>query len=127
MGTEQWKKWPETTLDRSGDPMRFDINLTAFTIADPPDWFVCQFYPTDKFPRQNAHHGLYSLTARFHRDHNDAIAALMPDPKHRQLYLIPPGIKPQLKQLLRERHGISRVSLFPDVAGAAETARTVFA
>jgi hypothetical protein len=35
-------------------------------------------------------------------------------------------LKPDLRKLLREKHGIWRGSLFPDAAGAADTARVLF-
>ena len=51
----------------------FEPNFTAFTLDEPPDWFMCVFYPP-AFPRQHAQQGVYTLTARFGRDHADAIA-----------------------------------------------------
>ncbi len=45
-GGEQWTTFPETTIDGSGHPSKFDSNLTAaFSITEPSDWFVCHFYP----------------------------------------------------------------------------------
>jgi hypothetical protein len=124
-GKQQWRKWPETTLDGSGDDELFRPNMTAFKQAEPPDWFVCAFYPGG-FPRQNAQEGLYSLTARFGRDHADAISNLLADSSHHHLYVIPANLKPAVKKLLHEKHGICLGSLFPDTAGAARTALTVF-
>jgi hypothetical protein len=45
-GKEQWRRWPETTSDLSGDHDKFKAGLTAFTTEDPPkaDWFICGFY-----------------------------------------------------------------------------------
>lgn len=43
-GIEQWKKWPETTTDGSGDAIKFGAGVTAFRIEEPPDWFICGFY-----------------------------------------------------------------------------------
>jgi hypothetical protein len=123
-GAEQWRKWPETTI--GGDGRTFSAKLTAFAVKEPPDWFVCVFYPSG-FPRQNAQAGAYSLTARFGRDHADAIAGLLEEASHFHLYVVRSALKPKLRGLLREKHGIWRGSLFPDSAGAAETARqTVF-
>ncbi len=122
-GREQWKKWPETTIDGSGD--NFKAELTAFTLEEPPDWFVCFFYPPG-FPRQNAQAGAYTLTARFGRDHADSIANLLVESSRYHLYIVSAKLKPILLKYLRENHGIWRGSLFPDSAGAAETAGTVF-
>jgi hypothetical protein len=125
-GREQWTQFPETTIDGSGDPSRFDSNLTAaFSITEPSDWFVCHFYPGG-FPRQRAQNGAYSFTPRFDRDHAGAIAKLLEDPSHYHLYIVSARLKRDLLTELREKHGIWRGSLFPDVAGAAAVARTVF-
>jgi len=126
IGGEQWKNWPETTIDGSGYGQKFNAELTAFTVEEPPDWFACFFYPSG-FPRQNAQAGAYSLTARFGRDHADAIAMLLVDSSRFHLYVISATIKHALLKILRENHGIWRGSLFPDSAGASETVqRTVF-
>ena len=122
-GKEQWKRWPETTID--GNPENFRAELTAFTREDPPDWFICAFYGPG-FHRQNAQDGAYTVTAQFGRDHAGAIARLLGDKSSYHLYVVPKTLKATLKTLLRERHGIWRGSLFPDSAGAAETAATVF-
>ncbi len=58
-GQNQWKTWPETTNDGSGEPSKFDANLTAFRLTEPPDWFIASFYGLG-FPRQNAQAGAYS-------------------------------------------------------------------
>lgn len=119
-GAKQWTRWPETA--RGGD---FDPGLTAFLIQEPPDWFVCYFYKFG-FHRQNAQQGAYSMTARFGRRHDEAIAGLFADPSHYRRYVIPAKLKPELRTTLREGHGVWRGSLFPDSAGAAETAGAVF-
>ncbi len=124
-GVKQWKRWPETTSDGSGDPAKFGAGLTAFTLKEPPDWFICGFYGSG-FPRQNAQESVYTMTAQFNRDHGASIAKLLVDPLRYQAYVIPAGLKETLRQILREKHGIWRGSLFPDSAGAAETADTVF-
>jgi hypothetical protein len=124
-GTEQWKKWPLTTKDGSGDGHMFDAKITAFTMDDPPDWFICSFYPRG-FPRHDAQSGLYSITARFDRNHDEAIEALLADARFFHLYLIPAKLKIELRRPLRELHGIWDGSLFPDSAGAADIARKLF-
>jgi len=125
-GQEQWKRWPETTTDGSGDPSKFEAKLTAFLTDEPPDWFVCHFYGADDFPRQDAQDGAYSLTARFGRDHANAIASLLSEDSRYHLYVIDAAVKPRVLSILRATHGIWRGSLFPDSAGAAGTAGTVF-
>ena len=126
LGREQWVKWPETTSDGSGDPNKWDgVRLTAFEIDEPPDWIISGFYYPG-FHRQNAQQGAYTMTARLGRDHAERLAELLPDPQSRHVYVIPAGLKPSLLEELRQKHGISRGSLFPDSAGAAETAHEVF-
>lgn len=124
-GKQQWKRWPKTTSDGSGDDDKFDAKLTAFTVEEPDDWFICGFY-CPGFPRQNAQYGAYTLTARFDRDHAEAIANLLKDRSQFHLYVISAPLKPKLRRLLRESHGIWQGSLFPDSAGAAKTAGIVF-
>jgi hypothetical protein len=124
-GTAQWQRWPDTTYTGSGKGEHFDAVLTAFTAAEPPDWIVCHFYPPG-FNRQNAQSGLYSMTARFGRDHADKIEELLADPAAHHLYVIPADVKAPLRKRLREQHGIWPGSLFPDTAGAAEAARAAF-
>jgi FRG domain len=126
-GKEQWKKWPETTRNRDG--VSFDAGLTAFLVDEPPDWFICAFYD-EGFPRQNAQQGFYSMTARFGRDHSEAIAQLLERDARYHRYVIDKSIdkniKSELRRYLREQHGIWRGSLYPDSAGAAATACRVF-
>jgi hypothetical protein len=122
-GLEQWAKWPQTTV--RGNGVDFAAGLTAFLVEEPPDWFICAFYPTG-FPRQLAQAGHYSMTARFSRDHADAIAGLLGDGDHCRRYVVPSSLKPALRAVLRERHGIWRGALYPDSAGAAETAAELF-
>ncbi len=124
VGKAQWKRWPQTTSDRSGDAEKFEAGLTAFLTDEPPDWFCCGFY--EGFPRQNAQEGAYSLMARFSRDHATAIAELLKESSGCHRYLIKAALKPGLRTLLRDRHGIWRGALFPDSAGAARTAGIVF-
>jgi hypothetical protein len=124
-GKIQWKNWPETTSNGSGDPDKFDAKLTAFALQEPPDWIVCGFYPTG-FPRQDAQSGAYSLTARFGRDHAEAIKSLLADDSRYHLYIVSKEVKEKLRATLREKYGIWRGSLFPDTAGAADTAHQVF-
>lgn len=125
-GRKQWAAFPETTTDGSGDPDKFDYSLkSAFRVPEPPDWFVCLFYEPG-FPRQLAQQGAYSFTPSFDRDHAQAIAHLLKKSDHYHRYVISANLKTALRRTLREKHGIWRGSLYPDVAGAAETARTVF-
>jgi hypothetical protein len=124
-GGEQWVRWPHTTRDGSGEGPKFNANLTAFTISEPDDWVVCYFYPPG-FHRQKAQSGLFTFTARFGRDHADSIANLLVENSYYHLYLVPATLKPGLRRVLRERHGIWRGSMYPDSAGAAETAHDVF-
>jgi hypothetical protein len=121
-GTKQWKKWKKTTRGGTGKGKDFDARRTMFTLHEPPDWFVCQFYPTG-FPRQNAQSGFYSLTARFGVDHARAIARLLIGSRYYHRYIVPAALKAELRKLLRDQHGIWRGSLFPDTAGAAETVK----
>ena len=116
-GNEQWQRMPEAL--RHGE---WEARFTAFTAVEPPDWFACGFYPLG-FPRQRAQHGLYSITARFGRGHEQAIAKLLANKDSHHLYLIPAALKPGMRKHLRESHGIWEGSLFPDSAGAAETVK----
>jgi len=124
-GKKQWQKWPETTSDGTGNHDKFDPTLTAFALDDPPDWIICGFYPPS-FPRQDAQQGVYTITARFGRDHADSLANIFDDNAHYHRYVVSARLKPKLRRLLREKHGIWRGSLFPDAAGAADTAHKVF-
>jgi hypothetical protein len=122
-GKQQWRRWKQTTIE--GDRKSFQAALTAFTIKEPPDWFVCYYYNAfDGFPRQNAQDGAYSLTARFGRDHADALANLLARRSYYHRYVVPASLKPELRTFLRERHGIWEGSLFPDSAGAADCVQT---
>jgi hypothetical protein len=122
-GGEQWRRWPRTTKD--GDGCSFELDRTAFTVDEPDDWLVCQFYYAG-FPRLKAQSGFFTFTARFGRDHADSIANLLVENSYYHLYLVPAALKPELRKILRENHGIWRGSMFPDSAGAAATAREVF-
>lgn len=124
-GAKQWMRWPETTSDGTGDPSKFEAGLTAFALAEPPDWFTCGFY-TPGFHRQNAQQSVYTMTARFGRAHDAAIAGLLADSTRYHRYVITAKLKPTLREILRETHGVWRGSLFPDSAGAADTAEAVF-
>lgn len=121
-GGEQWKKDPETTIDHSGRGDKFRVELTAFKLEEPSDWFVCIFYPPG-FSRQNAQEGFYSMTGRFNRDHAERIANLLGEQAYFHRYQISAAIKPALRKHLRDKHGIWRGSLFPDIAGAADTVK----
>lgn len=123
-GAKQWARWPETTLGGEGPPAPFVPELTMFSTRTPPPWFVCQFYPAG-FPRQTAQHGAYSLTSDFDRDHASAISELLGNTGYMRLQ-IRASIKRRLRQTLQQSFGVWRGSLYPDSAGAAQTAMTVF-
>lgn len=118
-GAEQWKKWPVTTTDGTGDRDKFDANLTAF-LPEAPDWCIAAFYPFG-FPRQNAQQGAYTMTALFGVDHAAAIKKLLPHKPRCHLYIVDSHTKARMRAYLREFHGIWRGTLFPDTAGVAET------
>lgn len=122
-GKQQWRNWPETTIDRSGHDDKFRAGITAFSLKEPPDWIICGYY-YEGFPRQIAQGGVYTLTSRFGRDHAKAIESLLIDRSHCHLYVIRASIKTKLRELLHEKHGFWRGSLFPDTAGAAQTVKT---
>lgn len=124
-GPKQWKQWPETTRDGTGDPSKFDAKLTAFAQEEPHDWFICGFY-SPGFHRQNAQQSVYTMTARFGRDHGAAIAGLLANSVRYHRFVITANLKVTLRETLREGHGVWRGSLFPDSAGAADTAGEVF-
>jgi hypothetical protein len=44
-GKAQWRKWPKTTTDGSGDADKFDAGLTAFSVDEPDDWIIAAFTP----------------------------------------------------------------------------------
>lgn len=123
-GTNQWRLWPETTTDGSGDADKFAAGLTAFSI-DPPNWIIAVFYP-EGFPRQNAQSGAYTMMARFGIDHAYKLRELLEDPKQHHRYIIKASLKNGLRATLREKYGIWRGSLSPDTAGAARIARGAF-
>lgn len=123
-GKWQWRRFPETTTDGSGDDDKFAAGITAFA-PKSPNWFIAAFYPKG-FPRQTAQDGAYTMTPNFNIDHADAIKDLLNDDSCHHLYIIPAKIKAELRTILREKHGIWRGSLFPDTAGAAATALDIF-
>jgi hypothetical protein len=122
-GRKQWSRWPETCRDHK--PPDFDYSLTAFLAEEPPDWFVCYFYPPG-FPRQRAQRGFYSMTAHFDRDHATAIASLLGESAFYHRYVVDRALKAGILERLKEDWGISEASLFPDSAGAADWAGRVF-
>lgn len=124
-GAKQWMKYPETTTCGTGAPEHFAAGLTAFKADLAFDWFICAFYPAG-FPRQHAQSGAYSMTAQFSQDHRDHIAQILKAPEHFHRYVFPAGLKPLVLEALRERHGVWHGALFPDSAGAAETAKRLF-
>jgi hypothetical protein len=117
---EQWKKWPEAIYNGE-----FIAQLTEFSTEEKYDWIIRMDYPAG-FPRQHAQQGVYTLAAKFGRDHAQRMAEVLADPSAYCRYVIANELKPELRRILRESHGIWRGSLFPDTAGAAETAQMVF-
>jgi hypothetical protein len=125
-GKAQWVTWPETTTDGSGHAPMFDGKLTAFTVPEPPEWIVVMSYPAG-FPRQEAQRGAYTVMARFGVDHAAAIARVLSGDRSRyRRYVVRSCVKAELRRVLRDRHGLWRGSLFPDSAGAAKSAESVF-
>ena len=94
-------------------------------LDEPPGWIIAAFYGQG-FPRQNAQRGAYTMTARFGVDHAVALRNLLDDETRYARYVIKAHLKPRLRATLREQYGIWRGVLFPDTAGAAETAAAVF-
>jgi hypothetical protein len=101
-GAKQWTLWPETT--DGGDGVSFNAHLTAFLVAEPPDWFICIFYPQG-FPRQRSQAGAYSMTARFSQNHADHIARILKAPQYHHRFVIPAGLKQRVQRVL-EAQGI---------------------
>jgi len=124
-GDEQWTKWPQATKGSSGRGDDFDAKLTMFEPTNPPPWLICSFYPRG-FPRQQAQSGFFTLTADFNRDHAEAIKSLLNDLNAHHLYIIDKKCKGEARNYLRHNHGVWRGTLFPDAAGAADTAASVF-
>jgi hypothetical protein len=124
-GKEQWKRWKETTVDGTGDDDKFVAGLTAFSVAEPPDWFIAAFYPAG-FPRQNAQRGLYTMTARFGVDHADAVEALLVDKTRYHRYVVKAAVKEAVREWLHTDYEIWRGSLYPDSAGAANGVKETF-
>jgi hypothetical protein len=120
-GKKQWIKWPETTTDGSGNDAKFDANLTAFLPSDRPDWIIVGYYEPG-FPRQQAQWGRFTMTAQFQRDHAQSLQELLDDGSKHCRYIIPAHLKATIRQRLHRDHGVWRGALYPDSAGAAETA-----
>ena len=108
-GPTQWVGWPDWNTC---------VDLTEFMREEPPDWIIC-LTNFAGLHRQDAQDGLYTLTARLGRDHGGRMAELLADPSLSCRFVIAKALKPELRTLLREHHGIWRGSLFPDSAGAA--------
>jgi hypothetical protein len=79
-------------------------------MADPPDWIICGFYPLG-FPRQNAQKGCYTLTARFGKDHAEAIADLFGDRSRFHPYVVPSNETGVAKGSSREAWYLAWVTL----------------
>jgi hypothetical protein len=122
-GDKQWDRIRAKRMPKGSDGFRRGAEIEAFLPIDPKHpWFVCYFY--DRFAgfhRQKAQEAAFSLTPEFGRDHADAIASLLRKNAYYVRYTVSANLKTELKEILRERHGISRETLFPDSAGAAAT------
>lgn len=123
-GKQQWKNFPETTSDFSGDDIKFAAGLTAFEIAELNSWIILMEYAAD-MPRQTAQGSRYSVMSSFGRDHAAAFAELLADRSLYHRYIIKAAIKGGAVQALAEM-GISEATLFPDSAGAARYAGRTF-
>jgi FRG domain len=122
-GKKQWRKWPLTTTDHSGDDDKFEAGLTAFSRGEPvEDWIIAVFYP-EGFPRQNAQHGAYTMTARFDIDHANKLRELLIDESRFRRYVLKAELKKRIRRKLQRHQNICRGSLYPDSAGAAETVK----
>jgi hypothetical protein len=120
-------RYEEKAIKQWRDPAKwFDqFSQAAFNVDDVEDFFVCVTYLAG-FGRQNAQHGLYSVTSKFDCDHADRIESLLADRSFHIRYVIPKALKPKLCDRLRHEYKIWDGSLYPDVAGAAKAAREVF-
>jgi hypothetical protein len=125
IGKEERRRYPETTSDGTGDPLKFVASLTAFLVVEPSDWITTGYYGSG-FPRQNAQSGAYTMTARFDRDHGAKLKVMLNDDSKHCRYVIPARLKKPLRETLRDHHGVWRGTLFPDSAGAADTAARAF-
>jgi hypothetical protein len=126
-GLKQWVKWPETTKNGTGRPEDFTPQITAFQPNVPKDyWFVCLFYLSPGFHRQLAQDGAFSMTANFSQDHAPHIARLIADKALHHRFVIPAGVKQELLAFLHTRYGLWEGALYPDSAGAAQVAKSVF-
>lgn len=123
-GREQWNRWPEATLGRTGHQDDFRAELTAFAPDESRDWFICAFYP-DSFPRQTAQQGAFSATSQFGVDHAVAASHLLEGAPRLKKFVVPARLKNELRIDLRDRLGIQRTTLFPDSAGAAATVKQI--
>jgi FRG domain len=121
LGKDQWKEWKTATTDLSGEADKFRAGLTAFNVDEPKEnWIIAVFYP-EGFPRQNAQHGAYTMTARFDIDHADKLKDLLIDEARYQHYTLKKELKGEIRRRLYEEHMIWRGSLYPDSAGATKT------
>jgi hypothetical protein len=99
-GPTQWVGWPDWNTC---------VDLTEFMREEPPDWIIC-LTNLAGLHRQDAQDGLYTLTARLGRDHGGRMAELLADPSLSCRFVIAKALKPELRTLLREHHGIWQVA-----------------
>ncbi len=104
---------------------KYEFEKAAFSVDDVSDFFVCMTYPIG-FGRQNAQDGLYSITSKFDRNHDDCIEELLAKSGTCSRYEIPKKLKLPIRTRLQREHGIWEGSLYPDCAGAAKAADAVF-
>jgi len=121
-GKQQWRTFPENTTDGTGDDDKFDAKLTAFSMYEPNPWIIAAFYP-EGFPRQERQQGLYTMTPHFCVDHAIELEKLLKNPELFMRLVIKSKLKPALRLHLSEKFGIWKGFLFPDTAGAANTAK----
>jgi hypothetical protein len=114
VGLRQRQMGPATTISLrpGGRPFRLPSRRTGSLHVGP-----------EGFPRQNAQSGLYTMAARFGANHAEKLRALLRSDELCRHFVIPATLKEALRAALRTEHGIWRGSLYPDSAGAAETAK----
>ncbi|NMC63410.1 MAG: FRG domain-containing protein [SAR324 cluster bacterium] len=116
MAPAQWGKYPRMKRNDFTDAFLKDSN---------DDWFVCEHYPRDIFPRLFSQNGFFSMTSQFGKDHAKVISKLLEDKQTFHLYIIDKNCKRQLRQYLRKEFNIWHGSLYPDITGSGEGIKEV--
>ena len=106
---DQWYKYPA---------MKNNDWSNAFEKKSTDDWFVCEHWLGNKFPRLYAQDGFFSMTSQFGRDHSIEIANLFQLTETFHLYLIDKKCKFELRRYLKEKLNIWHGSIYPDITGA---------